>query len=114
MLLIEYPTCSTCRKAKKALIEKGYHFEVRHIVEQCPSEAELRLWMTQSALPISRFFNTSGKLYRELHLKEKIQDLTQEEAIHLLSQHPMLIKRPLLIDDTMVIVGYDRTFYEKK
>ena len=114
MLLIEYPTCSTCRKAKKSLIEKGATFEVRHIVEHCPSEEELKLWITQSQLPFQRFFNTSGKLYRELYLKDRMKDLTQDEAVQLLSKHAMLIKRPLLIDGTTVIVGYDRTFYEKK
>ena len=113
MLFIEYPPCSTCKKAKKYLLEHGHTLTTRHIVEQTPTKEELTKWITLSNLPIKKFFNTSGKFYREMNIKDKINDMTLDEATTLLSQNGMLIKRPLVIDDQTVLVGFSEKEYEK-
>ena len=105
-LLIWYPKCSTCQKAKKWLQENTIAFEERHIVEETPTKNELEKWIKQSGLEIKKFFNTSGLKYKELNLKEKLPNMTEEEKIELLSANGMLIKRPLLISDTKVLVGF--------
>ena len=105
-LLIWYPKCSTCQKAKKWLQENTIAFEERHIVEETPTKNELEKWIKQSGLEIKKFFNTSGLKYKELNLKEKLPNMTEEETIELLSANGMLIKRPLLISDTKVLVGF--------
>ena len=100
VLFIEYPKCSTCKKAKKWLEEAGVAFEDRNIVEDNPTVTELAAWHKASALPIRRFFNTSGMLYRELNVKEKLDGgMTDEEAYELLASDGMLVKRPLLLVD---------------
>lgn len=106
MLFLEYPKCSTCRKAKKWLDENGVFYEDRHIIEDNPTEKELRKWYEKSGLPLKRFFNTSGMKYRELKLKDKLPDMTEEEQISLLATDGMLVKRPLLIGDDFVLIGF--------
>ncbi|WP_041138125.1 arsenate reductase family protein [Beduini massiliensis] len=112
MLFIEYPKCSTCQKAKKFLINHGADFDDRHIVENTPIAAELKQWIERSGLPTKRFFNTSGNVYKEMNLKEKVDLLTIDEACELLSQNGMLIKRPLLITEDTVLVGFKESEYE--
>ena len=106
MLFIEYPKCSTCKKAKKWLEDKGIVFEDRHIVENNPTAEELREWIKKSGLDIKRFFNTSGMKYRDLGLKDKLADMEEEEKLTLLSSDGMLVKRPLVVGDNVVLVGF--------
>lgn len=106
MIFICYPKCSTCQKAKKWLEENGISFETRHIKEENPSAEELTAWISASGKPIKKFFNTSGLKYKELHIKEKLETLSDEEKIQLLASDGMLVKRPLLIDGETVLVGF--------
>lgn len=106
MLFIEYPKCSTCKKAKKYLEEHGIEFEDRHIVEENPTKEELTEWIRISGKPVKKFFNTSGMKYRELGLKDKLPQMSEEEQIELLASDGMLVKRPLLIDGEMVLTGF--------
>lgn len=100
VLFIEYPKCSTCKKARAWLQEQGVAFRSRHVVEEAPAVAELRAWHKASGLPVRRFFNTSGTLYRELNVKAQLDaGLTDEEAYALLATNGMLVKRPLLVVD---------------
>lgn len=112
-LFIEYPKCSTCQKAKKQLLSQGCLFDDRHIVEQTPTKEELALWLERSGMPIQKFFNTSGNLYKEMKLKDKLLSMSEDEKLLLLSQHGMLIKRPLYIDDERIIIGYKEETYRK-
>lgn len=105
-LFVEYPKCTTCKKAKSWLAENGVEFTDRHIVENNPTEEELKTWIEKSGLPLKRFFNTSGMKYRELGLKDKLADMTEEEQIALLATDGMLVKRPLLIGEGFVIPGF--------
>ena len=105
-LFLWYPKCSTCQKAKKWLEENNISFEERHIVEQVPTKEELKQWIKQSGLETKKFFNTSGLKYKELNLKEKLLNMSEEEKIELLASNGMLIKRPLLIHDKGVFVGF--------
>lgn len=106
MTFIEYPPCSSCKKAKKWLETKGIPFESRHIKEENPSYAELKDWYGRSGLPLKRFFNTSGTLYKEMHLKEKLPNMSEEEQLRLLATDGMLVKRPILLKDAVVLVGF--------
>lgn len=106
MILIEYPKCSTCQKAKKFLIEKGVDFEDRDIVVNNPTEKELKKWIKLSNKEVSKWFNTTGIKYRELNLKEKLEVMTDEEKIELLSTDGKLIKRPILIGNDFVLNGF--------
>ena len=106
MLFIEYPKCSTCKKAKKYLEEHGIEFEDRHIVEENPTKEELAEWIRISGKPAKKFFNTSGMKYRELGLKDKLPQMSEEKQIELLASDGMLVKRPLLIDGEMVLTGF--------
>ena len=106
MLFIEYPKCSTCRRAKKYLEDKGIEFQDRHIVEENPTEEELTEWIRMSGLPVKKFFNTSGMKYKELGLKDRLPGMSDEEQIHLLASDGMLVKRPLLIDGDRILVGF--------
>ncbi|MBS7009957.1 arsenate reductase family protein [Anaerostipes sp.] len=106
MLFIEYPKCTTCRKAKKWLDEHQISYEDRHIVEDNPKAEELKEWIAKSGYPIKRFFNTSGMKYRDLGLKDKLPQMSEEEQIELLSTDGMLVKRPLVIGDDFVLVGF--------
>ncbi len=105
-LFLEYPQCSTCRKARTWLTEQGMPFEARHIVEQNPSADELRAWWQQSGLPLRRFFNTSGMKYRELNLAARLPEMGEEEMLSLLASDGMLVKRPLLITEGAAIPGF--------
>lgn len=107
VMFIEYPKCTTCKKAKKWLDEQGVAYEDRHIVEDNPSAEELAAWQERSGLPLRRFFNTSGMLYRELGVKAKLDaGMTDDEAFALLASNGMLVKRPLVVGDDFVLVGF--------
>lgn len=113
VLLIWYPKCSTCQKAKKWLEEHNIAHEERHIVEDCPTKEELKKWIDQSGYPTKKFFNTSGLKYKELNLKEKLESMTEEEKIELLSSNGMLVKRPILITDSKILVGFREKEWEE-
>ena len=106
VLFIEYPKCSTCQKAKKWLEQNNIEFDDRHIVENNPTKDELRKWIKQSGNDIKKFYNTSGIKYKELNLKEKLPNMTDEEKIEILSTDGMLVKRPLVITDKIILVGF--------
>lgn len=107
VLFIEYPKCTTCKKAKKWLDEHGVEYVDRHIVEDNPTAAELAGWRGRSGLPLRRFFNTSGMKYRELGIKAKLDaGMTDEEAYELLATDGMLVKRPLIVADNVVLTGF--------
>lgn len=106
MLFIQYPSCSTCQKAKKWLDAQGVAYTDRHIKEQNPTYDELKSWYKQSGLPLKRFFNTSGLLYKSLNLKGKLPTMTEEEQLRLLASDGMLVKRPLLISQRQILVGF--------
>lgn len=112
MLFIEYPKCSTCQKAKKWLVEHNVEFEDRHIVEQNPTQAELTGWIARSGLELKKFFNTSGMKYKELGLKDRLPSMSEEEQIALLASDGMLIKRPLLIMEDKILVGFKPAEWE--
>lgn len=114
MLLIEYPKCSTCRKAKKWLDEHQIAYTDRHIVEENPTMEELKAWQAASGLPVRKFFNTSGMLYKEKHLKEKLADMSEEEQLQLLSTNGMLVKRPLVVNGDQILVGFKEADWEDK
>lgn len=113
VLFVEYPKCTTCIKAKKFLKENGVEFEARHIAENNPTASELNQWIDKSGLEIKKFFNTSGKLYKEMNLKDKIKDMTREECVELLSTNGMLVKRPILVKDDKVLVGFKEDQYKE-
>ena len=113
VLCLEYPPCTTCKKAKKWLVENDVAFTARHIAEENPSTDELRSWIATSGLPVRRFFNTSGKLYRELDVKARLDaGMTDDEAIELLSSNGMLVKRPIVVGDGFVLVGFKQPEWE--
>mgnify|MGYP002743311963 CR=1 FL=1 len=114
MLLIEYPKCSTCRKAKKWLDEHHISYELRDIKEENPGYEELAAWQAASGLPVRKFFNTSGMLYKEMHLKEKLADMSEEEQLQLLSTNGMLVKRPLVVNGDQILVGFKEADWEDK
>ena len=111
---IEYPKCSTCKKAKKWLDEQQIAYEDRHIVEDTPSVDELTDFYKRSELPLKRFFNTSGMVYRELQLKDKLPKMSEEEQLKLLASNGMLIKRPILVTDNAVLVGFKEAEWSKQ
>ena len=106
MLFVEYPKCTTCKKAKKWLEENGVEFTDRHIVEDNPSKEELKEWYAKSGLPLKRFFNTSGIKYKEMQLKDRIPNMSEDEQIELLASDGMLVKRPILVQNEKVLVGF--------
>lgn len=107
MLFLEYPPCSTCKKAKKWLEEHGIVYTDRHIKENNPSYEELKNWLESSGLPVKKFFNTSGMQYRALELKDKLPNMSVEEQLQLLSTDGMLVKRPIIVtDDGKVLTGF--------
>lgn len=112
MLFIEYPKCTTCKKAKKWLEENKIEFEDRHIVENNPTVEELTSWYKQSGLPLKRFFNTSGNKYKELQLKDKLPEMSEEEQLSLLATDGMLVKRPLVVAENTVLVGFKEAEWE--
>ena len=112
-IVLCYEKCSTCRKAIQWLDARGAAYSVRPIKEEHPVEEELRLWWKQSGLPLRRFFNTSGMLYRELGLKDKLDGMSEEEQLQLLASDGMLVKRPLLVSDQGVVPGFRESDWEK-
>ena len=114
ILFVEYPKCTTCRKAKKYLEENNIEFIDRHIVEENPSKDELKAWIEKSNLPINKFFNTSGVLYREMQLKDKVKVLPEDELLDILSSNGMLVKRPIVVTDDSVLVGFKEAEWDEK
>ncbi len=114
VLFVEYPKCSTCQKAKKWLDQHGVAYEDRHIKEQNPTEEELKEWYSRSGLPLRKFFNTSGMLYKSLQLKEKLPQMSEEEQLRLLATDGMLVKRPLIVMEDRVLVGFKEAEWEKE
>lgn len=106
MLILHYPKCSTCKKAIKFLKENNLKYEERDITKENPKEEELGTWIAKSGQDIKKFYNTSGIKYRELNLKEKLNNMTDEEKIKLLSSDGMLVKRPLLITKDKILIGF--------
>ena len=106
MLFICYPKCGTCRKAKKWLKDNNVAFEERNIKETNPTAEELKAWHRSSDLPLNRFFNTSGLVYKELKLKDRLAKMSEDEQLSLLASDGMLVKRPLLISEGLVLVGF--------
>ena len=113
VLFIEYPRCSTCQKAGKWLREHSVEYQDRHIVEDRPTEEELKTWIQTSGLPVKKFFNTSGKKYKELGLKDRLPSMSDGEQIALLATDGMLVKRPIVVTDTQVLVGFKEAEWEK-
>lgn len=113
MLFIEYPKCTTCQKAKKWLDDNGLDYTDRHIKEDNPTYEELRTWYGRSGLPLRKFFNTSGLLYKSMQLKDKLPTMTEDEQLRLLATDGMLVKRPIVIDGDMVMIGFRANDWEK-
>ena len=113
ILFLEYPKCTTCKKAKAWLEGNSVTFDDRHIVEQNPTAEELKTWWQMSSLPLKKFFNTSGLLYKELKLKDKLPEMSEDEMISLLSSNGMLVKRPLIIGDDFVLVGFKEAEWDR-
>ena len=113
MLFICYPKCSTCQKARKWLEEHGMEYTQRHIVEENPTYEELKKWHALSGLPLKKFFNTSGMLYKEKKLKDKLPTMSEDEQLQLLATNGMLVKRPLAVTDDMVLVGFKEAEWAK-
>ena len=114
MLFVCYPKCSTCQKAQKWLDENGSAYQLRDIKLENPTAAELSRWHRQSGLPLKKFFNTSGLLYKSMELKTKLPNMTEEEMLELLATDGMLVKRPLLIGDDFVLVGFQEADWKEK
>lgn len=114
MQFICYPKCSTCQKAKKWLDENKIAYTERHIVEANPSAEELKTWYERSGLPLKKFFNTSGMLYKEMKLKDRLPEMSEEEQIKLLATNGMLVKRPLIVDEDKVLVGFKEAEWKEK
>ena len=114
MLFVCYPKCSTCKRAEKWLEAKGIDFEKRDIKTENPSAVELKEWYQKSGLPLKRFFNTSGNLYKEMKLKDRLPEMSEEEQIELLSTDGMLVKRPILVDGDAVLVGFKEKEWEER
>lgn len=113
MNFICYPKCTTCQKAKKWLGAKGVTYDMRDIKEQNPTYEELKKWYGMSRLPLKKFFNTSGLLYKSMELKNKLPEMSEEEQLRLLATDGMLVKRPILINGTKVVVGFKESDYEE-
>lgn len=114
MLFVCYPKCTTCKKAEKWLDSREISYEVRDIKTENPSKEELTEWYHRSGLPLKRFFNTSGNLYKELKLKDKLPQMSEEEQLELLSTDGMLVKRPIVITEDTVLTGFKEKEWEEK
>lgn len=114
MLFIEYPKCTTCKKAKKWLDTNNITYTDRHIKEENPTVDELKEWYTKSGLPLKRFFNTSGNLYKEMGLKDKLSNMSEEEQLELLASDGMLVKRPIIVAEDVVLTGFKEAEWEEK
>lgn len=113
MLILEYPPCSTCKKAKAWLDSHGISYTTRHIKDENPSYEELRQWYAESGLPLKKFFNTSGLKYKELGLKDKLPAMSEDEQLHLLATDGMLVKRPLVIGEGKILTGFREKEWEQ-
>lgn len=113
MLFLQYPPCSTCKKAKAFLDAQGVSYTTRHIKEENPSYEELKVWVQKSGLPLKKFFNTSGLLYKSMNLKEKLPTMTEEEQLRLLASDGMLVKRPILVTENAVLTGFREDAWKK-
>ena len=113
MLFLEYPSCTTCKKAKAWLQGKGLEFTARHIREENPTAEELSLWQEKSGLELKKFFNTSGLVYKDLGLKDKLPTMPREEQLDLLASNGMLGKRPIVVTEDAVLVGFKEKDWEK-
>lgn len=113
LLFVQYPPCSTCKKAKAWLDENTLEYNSRSIKEQNPTVDELKAWHKKSGLPLKKFFNTSGILYKEMKLKDKLPSMTEEEQFQLLATDGMLVKRPLLIGDDFVLIGFKEASWKE-
>lgn len=114
MQFICYPKCTTCKKAQKWLDEKGVQYELRHIKDENPTEEEIRSWHAMSGLPLKRFFNTSGMLYKEMNLKDRLPEMSEDEQYKLLASDGMLVKRPIIIKGDFVTTGFKEKEWEEK
>ena len=114
MIFICYPKCSTCQKAKKWLDEQDIKYTERYIVDNNPSYEELKEWYNKSGLPLKRFFNTSGLLYKEMQLKDKLPTMNEEEQLKLLATNGMLVKRPLVVNGDMGLIGFKEAEWAEK
>ena len=114
MLFIQYPKCSTCQKAKKWLDAHNITYTDRHIADNNPSYDELKGWYEKSGLPLKKFFNTSGLLYKNMQLKDKLPAMSEEEQLKLLATNGMLVKRPLIVDGNKVLTGFKEAEWEEK
>lgn len=113
MLFVEYPKCTTCKKAKKWLDDNKLTYTDRHIKEDNPTIEELKEWHKKSGLPLKRFFNTSGNLYKELGLKDKLPSMTEEEQYELLATDGMLVKRPIIVTEDKVFTGFKEDVWKE-
>ena len=113
MLFLEYPPCSTCKKAKNWLDDHGVAYTARHIKENNPTYEELKLWYQRSGLPLKKFFNTSGLLYKSMNLKDKLPTMSEEEQLRLLASDGMLVKRPLVVLEDAVLTGFRAAQWEE-
>lgn len=113
MLFIQYPPCTTCKKAKAWLDDHGVSYENRHIKEQNPTYEELKEWYEKSGLPLKKFFNTSGLLYKSLSLKDRLPTMSEEEQLRLLASDGMLVKRPILVQGDKILTGFKEAEWEK-
>lgn len=113
MLFIEYPKCTTCKKAKKWLDDHGLQYTDRHIKEDNPTADELKTWHSKSGLPLKRFFNTSGVLYKEMHLKDRLPEMSEEDQFQLLATDGMLVKRPIIVTEDKVLTGFKEKEWEE-
>ena len=114
MLLVEYPKCTTCQRAKKFLDSRGAAYTGRHIKEENPTADELRAWWQKSGLPLKKFFNTSGLVYKAMELKDKLPAMSEEEQLALLATDGMLVKRPILVGEDFVLVGFKEADWSAK
>lgn len=113
-LFVEYPKCTTCKRAKKWLDDHGVKYEDRHIAEKNPNFEELTQWIRKSGLPTKKFFNTSGVLYKEMNLSQELKNMSEEEQIKLLATNGMLVKRPIVVGEDFVLVGFrDEALWEE-
>lgn len=112
MLFIEYPKCSTCKKAKKWLDNHDITYMDRHIVEDNPTYDELKEWYIRSGLSLKKFFNTSGMLYKEQNLKDRLPEMSEDEQLYLLATNGMLVKRPIVVTDDDILVGFKEAEWE--
>ena len=113
LLFLQYPPCSTCKRARKWLDDHNIPYEARHIKEQNPTASELETWYKKSGLPLKKFFNTSGNLYKELHLKDRLPAMSEAEQLELLASDGMLVKRPIVVGEDVVLVGFKEGEWEK-